>query len=617
MTLVALLCSFSLAQAQAAAPDQAQGTGSLEGHVQSARDKASLPLIQVQLQDTSAKTTTDTDGNYAFAALEAGAYTVVFSADGFETLTRQATVGASGATRLDVSMSRAARASEEIVVLGQRTPLGLARQAQREAENIVSVMPYAEIKKLPVVNAGDAVWLIPGVQLETDTGEGRFVNIRGLDSDLSSTTFGGVRLPPTDVTTSPYGGSRAVSFDAIPSEMIGAITVTKTNRPEQEAEAVGGTIEISPKTAPRTGKPYFADLHLGSGVEPLRNTLITDASIAFGGRLGLSGFSATADSPFSFVGVFSYYRDRRGVDDLEESYAIDSSPTAASDKVFSTLEQRFYRQRKQRHVYGGELGYDLNSTNRFYVRYYDFGVQQQYNRNGLLYNFSGTATLQADGSYADPTVTPQKYYRATQETFNTKLFTVGGNSEFDGVKLDYFLAHTEGSYSKPFDQLPVWSANNSSAVSYNNANADFPSYAVTGGGDPYDLTGYTFSGFSNSTQASVTKDWSAKINARVPTHFTDYPTEEIKVGAGARGRNFDQGVTSYLATTVPSLDLTRCTTRWWTPRTAPAARTAWSRTSSRPMANTSSASTSWASSPASASKAPIRSSMPSRSTTRA
>ena len=32
---------------------------------------------------------------------------------------------------------------------------------------------------------------VPGVSLETDTGEGRYINIRGLDADLNSTTFGG------------------------------------------------------------------------------------------------------------------------------------------------------------------------------------------------------------------------------------------------------------------------------------------------------------------------------------------------------------------------------------------------------------------------------------------
>ena len=221
------------------------------------------------------------------------------------------------------------RPLEEIVVTAQRTTIDLARAAQRDAENIVNVMSYEEIRKLPVINSGDAVRTIPGVQLETDTGEGRFVNIRGLDSDLSSTTFGGVRLPATDVVTSPQGGSRAVSFDAIPAEMIGAVTVTKTNRPEQEAEAIGGTIEISPKTVPLTGKSYFSDFRAGSGIEPLRGTHVKDFAATFGGRFGAD---ANGDQPFSALGVLSYFEDRRGVDDLEATYA-DQQASGIPDRA--------------------------------------------------------------------------------------------------------------------------------------------------------------------------------------------------------------------------------------------------------------------------------------------
>ena len=69
------------------------------------------------------------------------------------------------------------------------------------------------------VNAAEAVRRMPGLALARDTGEGRFVNIRGLDADLNGTTFGGVRLPPTNVA-SPLSGGRAVAFDSIPAGLM-------------------------------------------------------------------------------------------------------------------------------------------------------------------------------------------------------------------------------------------------------------------------------------------------------------------------------------------------------------------------------------------------------------
>ena len=526
----------------------------IEGHVQRSRNKSGIADVRVYIRQTGANATTDANGAYSFSGLAPGTYSLVFTSDDLEPKTQQVTVNANAKATVDVEFDESARAMDEIVILAQRTSLGLARTAQKEAENIVNVLPIEEIRKLPIVNGGDAVRIIPGVQLETDTGEGRFVNIRGLDSDLSSTTFGGVRLPPTDVTTSPFGGSRAVSFDAIPAEMIGTISVTKTNRPEQEAEALGGTIEITPKTVPLYGKPYFADVKLGSGYEPLRHTAITDLTLTFGGRFGGGGSDYR---PFSFLGVFSYYIDRRGVDDLEEAY-VDMQPVIP-DKAQLTWDERYYRQHKKRHVYGAEFGFQPDAANKWYVRYYDFGVVQDYQRNEFQFNFSGNPTVLPDGSFSD-TAGLQRDYRSTTETFDTRIAAIGGSNDLEVVKLDYFVAHTQGLYNKPFDYIPVWTNPATSTVTYHNNNSNFPSLTVTGGANPYDPSGYTLTAFSDSIQRSITKDWSSKLNAAFPTHWTSYPTEQLKFGVGARLRTFDQRLGTYLATSVPPIPLSQAIT---------------------------------------------------------
>ena len=57
------------------------------------------------------------------------------------------------------------------------------------------MQPLSEIVKLPDINTAEALQRIPGISLETDSGEGRFINIRGLDSDLNASSYAGVRLP--------------------------------------------------------------------------------------------------------------------------------------------------------------------------------------------------------------------------------------------------------------------------------------------------------------------------------------------------------------------------------------------------------------------------------------
>src|SRR5258708_26817423 len=78
---------------------------------------------------------------------------------------------------------------------------------------------YADVK------LRDALKRLSGVGVQNDTGEGRFVTVRGLDSNLVGVTFGGVRVPSTDST------GRHVAFDQIPSGLVSQITcLTPTSR---------------------------------------------------------------------------------------------------------------------------------------------------------------------------------------------------------------------------------------------------------------------------------------------------------------------------------------------------------------------------------------------------
>lgn len=78
----------------------------------------------------------------------------------------------------------------EIVVTAPR----LAQDAlsrQKEASFIVNVQSIETIRKYPEFNAAEALGRIPGLSLASDTGEGRFVNIRGIDANLNGATYGG------------------------------------------------------------------------------------------------------------------------------------------------------------------------------------------------------------------------------------------------------------------------------------------------------------------------------------------------------------------------------------------------------------------------------------------
>src|SRR5215469_8033350 len=141
----------------------------------------------------------------------------------------------------------AGQGAEEQVIPSSTTTRAAAIEAKRQALNIVEIQPLSEMEKLPDVNLAEALQRVPGVSLETDSGEGRFIVIRGMDSDLNGTSYAGVRLPATN-PSSPFGGGRAVAFDTFPTGIVGGVEITKTLRPDMDAEGLGGSINLVPRT---------------------------------------------------------------------------------------------------------------------------------------------------------------------------------------------------------------------------------------------------------------------------------------------------------------------------------------------------------------------------------
>ena len=161
-----------------------------------------------------------------------------------------------------------------------------ARQEQSAAPNLINIQPAETIAKYPDVNAAEALGRVPGVALSVDTGEGRFVNIRGLDGNLNGATLGGVVLLNTQPGGTYFNGSgRAVEFDTVPIGAIDRISVIKTGLPDHDAEGLGGTIELTPRTAIGLKKP-FADITLGGGYEPLHSSALYRDEIVLGAPLG-------------------------------------------------------------------------------------------------------------------------------------------------------------------------------------------------------------------------------------------------------------------------------------------------------------------------------------------
>src|SRR3984893_9105422 len=448
--------------------------------------------------------------------------------------------------------SNAKNALEEITVTAQRTTEAEAREAQMEAPNLIDIETFGQSRKLPDMSTAEAVRRVPGISLETDEGEGRYVNIRGFDADLNSTTFGGLRLPPTN-NASPFNGYRAVTLDSIPIGLVGAITVTKSNLPSQDAEALGGTIEIPPKTAPPGGAPFFQG-NIGSGYEPLRRTPVVDVAFTGGWRFGGSG----GYQPFSVRAPATTYENKRGIDDVEpDGYFNDA---AHPYSAFGDMQQRDYELNRWRHGFGIDLGYQPTEDHSYYVRAFDAGYTERYWRQFLQLTPDGNTTVLPNGLLMDTLAVPgaiHKSLRDEEETAKDQVFVLGGKNLLGGNTLDYRIGYTRGSWIKAYDYNSSFgyapAATESPPITYSaSGQGHTPVYSISGA-SYLDPTKFQLDGFGNSTADHYDREFSVASNLRVPVRWGGFDSENLQVGVSARlrkKRSLDQ---PYSYPTLPAL----------------------------------------------------------------
>jgi TonB-dependent receptor len=458
------------------------------------------------------------------------------------------------------STSPDASGMDSVTVSSQREGETESREKQKDAPNLVNTLTEEEIRKFPDLNAAEAVSRLPGAALSVDTGQGRWVNIRGLDADLTSTTYAGIHLPPTNPVT-PQNGGRAFAFDTFPTGMIGSLTLTKTNKPEQDAEALGGTIEISPKEIP-AGRDEFLQFRAGSGVQFSRDTAIIDLATTGGFRFGGGHHTgsgadeklpAYSDKPFSFVGSLTYYKDALGTDDRRATFV--DKPTSPN-LAWANMTQAFYQFHRTTKGAGGELAYQPDAGNRWYARYLWSGYDELVNRDRMVFKTSSTPAVQNGNSLTAGLKQIDKTLRLLDEQVSLMVVQLGGDNRIGDARLDYNAAYTQGKDYRPHDFIATFSSKPTGAsITYDQSVRNYPSYTVTGT-NQLDPNAYTLNGITNNTQTYLTKEWSGGVNFTLPTSLFS-TSEELKFGAAARWRSNVHTFNPYTSTAVPAVNMSQ------------------------------------------------------------
>ncbi|RKR04827.1 TonB-dependent receptor [Flavobacterium sp. 90] len=207
-----------------------------------------LPGATIILSNNQ-KATTDFSGYFTIQDVRSGSLELQIAYIGYETKNIKVEVKDNQRVSLGIiRLETNSKELSEVVVSGmsQRNSEARALNMQKKSMSIVNVIAADGIGKLPDRNAAETVQRMPGVSIERDQGEGRFVSVRGLPPFWSSTTINGNRIPTAEEETT----SRATAFDFFPSDLIAYVEATKALTPDMDGDAIGGSVNFTTQTAP-------------------------------------------------------------------------------------------------------------------------------------------------------------------------------------------------------------------------------------------------------------------------------------------------------------------------------------------------------------------------------
>lgn len=138
-----------------------------------------------------------------------------------------------------------------VVTAGEWGALQEVMESRRQSVRLTDTVASNDLGVLPDFNVGENLQRLPGISVDLDQAEARYVTVRGFNPNYTSITINGSIFAATERNT------RRVMMDTLPASLASSIAVTKTQTPDMEAHSVGGAIDIKGPRAIRR-QPFTA-----------------------------------------------------------------------------------------------------------------------------------------------------------------------------------------------------------------------------------------------------------------------------------------------------------------------------------------------------------------------
>jgi TonB-dependent receptor len=458
----------------------------ISGHITDASN-AAIQSARVVVAPGYHVVTSDSLGDFVVTGLVPGNYTVTVTSAGFKQLVQSVTITAGQAMTLNLVLQVAPGSEQVVVSGGSGQDMVQAVNEEITSPNIVQVMPATEILALPNANIADAVGRMPGVTVQRDEGEAVYVQVRGLDPRLTNTTIDGVTIP------SPESGVRQVLLATIPADMVQSIELNKTLSANQDADGIGGSVNMVTKLA---GEAPTYDGISTLGYSPIMN----------GRYMGLLNFTVGkrfgASKRWGAIASASYDYNGRGYNDIEPAPDLNPNNYTSTTPYYDDITLREYRTQRLR--WGGTMGVD-----------YKLSDHSSLAAHFILSDFKDwgdkwTYQVTTNGK-------PKFKYSIRHPDFAIGSFSLGGNHIFNNMWFTWGSAvsrgrdlNAGGNPGAAFDAssaLKSWASNNCAYVAGLNGDPYRPQWTpscmapntTTPADNIYSLSNYKLDNINTST----------------------------------------------------------------------------------------------------------------------
>ncbi|HAE28606.1 MULTISPECIES: TonB-dependent receptor [Hyphomonas] len=486
---------------------QAASADIITGKVTDASGEAPLQGALVTIEELGRTVSSDRFGAYRFNNIPAGDYTLSVSYVGADTVT--ADVSLSGTATVDLTLGGDVRYLDNVLVVGSSAAQAGAINQQRASDALINVIDSDGLGNFPDTTVADSLSRVPGLSIENDQGEGRYVSIRGINTDLISATINGVRTPsPED--------RRGVLLDGVPSDLLDGIEVQKSLTPDVDADTIGGVINLKTISAfDRDGRFFRAKLEgsFNEITEEISPKGTLTYSNVFGDKLG--------------VAASLNYQDLRIQAHNNETGGWGFNDDLGAFVPDDDYEQRFYDLTRERIGMVVNIDYRMTENTELYLRtlYNQYKDDETRNKWEIRSLDEEDPSLTGTG-YAFDYAESDAEARVREEVRNIQTYAVGGQTFAGNWAFDYEISYAYAEENDSNNHDVTFRSDDmegSGILLWDNSNPKKPVFSGPGFDFLLDPANYEMDSYEREFTINEDTEWSYKFDVTNDTVLGDTP----------------------------------------------------------------------------------------------